>query len=118
MSQTVPCDACDGVGMYCASADTEPLTCMSCQGQGHIEVNALTRPEVICYLLATRCALGQQTYMGQHVIAGLTAVVDRMPYEDRKVLETEIADALFAHRVDPSLRGQWEGLVERIRRVP
>lgn len=116
---TVPCDRCHGEGHFWEAEGEAPVPCGSCQGQGHVEVDAvpLTPNEAFVYVCAVRYALNRQTYAGGIVIEALTAVVDRMPYQDRKLLEREIADALFRHEVDTVHRTAWQGVVDRLRAI-
>ena len=74
--------------------------------------------DVNMLFFAMRYAIDRRTAAGSIVIDQLTEVIDRVPYADRKQLETEIADALFKDTVDPLMRAQWEDLITTIQSVP
>ena len=131
---TVPCDRCEGVGVVPNPVRDEPLgnvTCPSCQGQCHVEITLLpnrmvpprstmplTPEEAFIYVCAVRYAINRQTYAGGIVVQELQKVIHRMPYSDRKLLEKEIADALFKGEVDSVHRAQWEAIVDQLRNTP
>lgn len=130
---TVPCDRCEGVGVVPNPVRDEPLgnvTCPSCQGQCHVEITLLpnrmvpprstmplTPEEAFLYVCAVRYAINRQTYAGGIVIQELQKVIPRLPYSDRKLLETAIADALFKGEIEPACRPAWEQLVDTLRQT-
>lgn len=103
---SVPCDRC---------VDGEP--CGSCLNQRHVTVDPLTPDEAFLYVCAVRYAINRQTYAGGIVIQELQKAIPRLPYSDRKLLEKEIADALFKGEVDSVYRAQWEDVVEQLRQT-
>ena len=115
---SVPCDRCGGSGTVLVSVMVgghDTLPCTSCQGQGHVSVDPMTDNEAFIYCCATRYALNRQTYAGGIVIGELLKALPRIPYNDRKVLEREIADALFRNEVDAIHRADWQAVVDAIR---
>lgn len=119
---TVACDRCQGKGVIwqtivddsVAAQRSQP--CPSCLNQGHVEEQIVPLPsdEAFVYICATRYALNRQTYAGGIVIDALLRVAPRMEYTDRKLLEKEIADALFRDEVDKVHRVKWEGMVDTL----
>lgn len=112
---TKKCEYCDGTGKL----EYPDRFCPHCLGQGHSEytVAPLSVNESFLYFAAMRYAINRQTYAGSIVIEELRKVLPRMSYADRKLLEKEIADALFKGEVDPAHKTAWEGLVTDIQRV-
>ena len=72
-------------------------TCPSCLGSRHVEVDVESGFEAI--------------------ILGLTAALPKLPYADRKMLESTIADALFSGTVDPVHREAWTALAHALRQT-
>ena len=117
---SVPCDRCGGSGTVTfyevgSGRPIDTLPCTSCQGQAHVSVDPMTDNEAFIYVCATRYALNRQTYAGGIVIGELLKALPRIPYNDRKVLEREIADALFRNEVDAIHRADWQAVVDAIR---
>lgn len=112
-SVAVQCDRCGGTGRLVtkfSTGDTEGniQPCGTCLGQGHLLVDAAPVPTATAGIPHPDFA---------RAIAMLSSVVAKIPYGDRKRLETEIADALFKGEVDPAHKTAWEGLVADIQRV-
>jgi hypothetical protein len=118
---TIPCDRCHATGVVdvyeVGSGGDTTAPCGSCQGQCHVEsdIILLTSNEAFIYVCATRYAINRMTYAGGIVIQELLRVIPHLPYNDRKLLETEIADALFRNAVDSVHRSEWEKVVDALR---
>lgn len=123
---TIPCDHC--MNGQVEGEDGYSINCGSCLGRGTVQVTTMGGPvayvhtplhhdEAFVYVCAVRYALNRQTYAGGIVIDALLEVVDRLPYKDRKLLEKEIADALFKHEVDAVHREAWQGVVTKLQQV-
>lgn len=99
-TKTIQCERCEGKGEVCdyevGSGGQHMWQCGACLGKGCVEQEVVPPDPSF-----------------SRAIAMLTSVIPKIPYADRKRLETEISDALFKGEVTD--KEAWEKVVDTLR---